>query len=133
MLLAVNNLTISFPSQNQPVVKNLSFTIDEGECLGIVGESGSGKSLTAMSLAGLLPRNAITSGEINLCKRETTKNLMCFSESEIRLLRGKEIAYIFQEPMTALNPSMKCGKQIMEMLHQHTTMSKRNFADDELK
>lgn len=124
MLLAVNNLTISFPSQNQPVVKNLSFTIDEGECLGIVGESGSGKSLTAMSLAGLLPRNAITSGEINLCKRETTKNLMCFSESEIRLLRGKEIAYIFQEPMTALNPSMKCGKQIMEMLHQHTTLSK---------
>lgn len=124
MLLAVNNLTISFPSQNQPVVKNLSFTIDEGECLGIVGESGSGKSLTAMSLAGLLPRNAITSGEINLCKRETTKNLMCLSESEIRLLRGKEIAYIFQEPMTALNPSMKCGKQIMEMLHQHTTLSK---------
>ncbi len=124
MLLAVNNLTISFPSQNQPVVKNLSFTIDEGECLGIVGESGSGKSLTAMSLAGLLPRNAITSGEINLCKRETTKNLMCFSESEIRLLRGKEIAYIFQEPMTALNPSMKCGKQIMEMLQQHTNLSK---------
>lgn len=124
MLLAVNNLTISFPSQNQPVVKNLSFKIDEGECLGIVGESGSGKSLTAMSLAGLLPKNAITSGEINLCNGETTKNLICFSESEIRLLRGKEIAYIFQEPMTALNPSMKCGKQIMEMLQQHTNLSK---------
>jgi peptide/nickel transport system ATP-binding protein len=124
MLLAVNNLTISFPSQNQPVVKNLSFKIDEGECLGIVGESGSGKSLTAMSLAGLLPKNAITSGEINLCNGETTKNLICFSELEIRLLRGKEIAYIFQEPMTALNPSMKCGKQIMEMLQQHTNLSK---------
>ena len=124
MLLAVNNLTISFPSQNQPVVKNLSFTIDEGECLGIVGESGSGKSLTAMSLAGLLPKNAITNGEINLSKGERTKNLMYFSEPEIRLLRGKEIAYIFQEPMTALNPSMKCGKQIMEMLQQHTNLSK---------
>ena len=85
MLLAVNNLTISFPSQNQPVVKNLSFTIDEGECLGIVGESGSGKSLTAMSLAGLLPKNAITNGEINLSKGERTKNLMYFSEPEIRL------------------------------------------------
>lgn len=124
MLLAVKNLSIAFPTQSEPVVKNLSFTLDEGECLGIVGESGSGKSLTAMSLAGLLPHSAKTSGEIILYKGETSNNLLAFSESNIRKLRGSEIAYIFQEPMTALNPSMRCGKQIAEMLVQHTSLSK---------
>jgi len=127
MLLAVNNLSITFPTQNEPVVKDLSFTIDEGECLGIVGESGSGKSLTAMSLAGLLPQSARTAGEIILYKGEKSSNLLTYSESDIRPLRGSEIAYIFQEPMTALNPSMKCGKQIMEMLLQHTLLSKEEI------
>ncbi len=132
MLLSVNNLSISFPDQKQPVVNNLSFTIDEGECLGIVGESGSGKSLTAMSFAGLLPKNAKTEGEINLYRGGFSRNLLFLDESEIRPLRGKEIAYIFQEPMTALNPSMKCGAQIMEMLLQHTPLYKQEARQQSL-
>ncbi len=127
MLLVVNNLSISFPGQPKPVVNNLSFTINEGDCLGIVGESGSGKSLTAMSLAGLLPPGAMVSGEVTFSKDAENRNLLTCSESEIRRLRGAEIAYIFQEPMTALNPSMKCGKQISEMLSLHTTLSTREI------
>ena len=127
MLLSVNNLTISFHSQTAPVVNSLSFVVDEGECLGIVGESGSGKSLTAMSLAGLLPPSAKISGEITLRTKGSEYNLVTYPEKDIRLLRGSEIAYIFQEPMTALNPSMKCGRQIAEMLQLHTKLTQREI------
>jgi peptide/nickel transport system ATP-binding protein len=102
-----------------PAVKNASFDLDAGEVLAIVGESGSGKSTTAMSLLGLLPKNAYTSGSIRLGDRE----LVNADKRSLRSIRGREVAMIFQEPMTALNPVYTVGFQIAEMLRSHESMS----------
>ncbi|WP_167955368.1 dipeptide ABC transporter ATP-binding protein [Anaerosporobacter faecicola] len=124
MLLEVKNLTIGFvdTKPTQQVVNQISFHINKGEILGIVGESGSGKSMTALSIMGLQKDSArITSGEINL----EGKNLLGMSEKERRAYLGKEIAMVFQEPMTSLNPVMKIGDQVSEMLKLHTNLSKQ--------
>ncbi|TPN87959.1 ABC transporter ATP-binding protein [Aquimarina algicola] len=124
LLLSVQDLCVSFFSdkkENQ-VVHNISFDIHKNEILGIVGESGSGKSITSLAILGLLPKriSKITKGSI------TYNNLLLSSvkEKEYRSIRGNEIAMIFQEPMSSLNPSMKCGKQVEEILYQHTSLSK---------
>ncbi|MEQ1745632.1 MAG: ABC transporter ATP-binding protein [Saprospiraceae bacterium] len=121
MLLQIHDLSIAFPSERGTVlaVKNVSLHIAPGETLGLVGESGSGKSVTALSIMGLLPRPAEVSGNFQFSptpKLETLKPETC---------RGKEIAMIFQEPMTSLNPVFRCGYQITEAirLHQRTTAS----------
>ena len=123
MLLDVKNLTIEFHDHLIPetVVDDVSFCMEEGEMLGIVGESGSGKSMTALAIAGLLPRKEMKkSGEIIFDNKE----LLTLKRSELRNYQGNEISVIFQEPMTALNPSMKVGKQIEETLRVHTDMNK---------
>jgi peptide/nickel transport system ATP-binding protein len=102
-----------------PAVDGVNFALDPGEVLAIVGESGSGKSTIAMSLMGLLPANAHVSGSIKLGGRE----LVGAPASVLRHLRGREIAVIFQEPMTALNPVYTIGFQIGEMLRSHYAMS----------
>jgi oligopeptide/dipeptide ABC transporter ATP-binding protein len=119
-LLEVENLTIRFPVSAP--VRDLSFRVHDGETVAIVGESGSGKSLTALALMGLLPKAArIPSGRLAL--RGT--NLLGQSEAAWRKIRGREIAMIFQEPMTSLNPVLTIGRQITEVVQQHEGLSAR--------
>lgn len=122
-MLKVNHLSIHFEDRDvsQEVVKNISFTAEDGEILGIVGESGSGKTMTALTIAGLLKQNAILDqGEILL----DDVDLLQLSEKEMRKIQGNEISMIFQEPMTALNPTMKIGRQVEEALILHTELNR---------
>ena len=127
-LLEIKNLSIEFRSNQQTIqaVKNIAFTLQKGEILGIVGESGSGKSVTALSIMQLIasPPGKINQGEIifNTLKKI---NLLSLSEKEMVSYRGKEIAMIFQEPMTSLNPVMKCGKQVLEIVKLHLSLSSK--------
>ena len=127
-ILEIKNLSLSFKS-NQGVIsvlENVNLSIEKGKTIGIVGESGSGKSITAMSILGLLPKNAIIdSGEILFSDGDQKINLIDLSEKELQKIRGKHISMIFQEPMTSLNPSVKCGIQVEEAIMQHTKISRR--------
>lgn len=121
--LTINNLNISFRTENRlnHALKNISYKLNENEILGIVGESGSGKSISSLAVLGLLPNAAqVTSGEIFFAG----KDLLKISEKEFRQIRGNEISIIFQEPMSSLNPSLKCGEQVQEILLQHKNISK---------
>lgn len=127
-MLKVENLTIHFEDRevHQEVVRESSFSMEKGEILGIVGESGSGKSMTALTIAGLLKQHAVLdSGKITFTDREEKKyNLLELDAKEMRTLQGNQISMIFQEPMTALNPTMQIGKQVEESLRLHTELSK---------
>jgi peptide/nickel transport system ATP-binding protein len=122
-LLSVNALNISFFKEKieKQIIKNISFNINKNEIVAVVGESGSGKSISSLALMGLLPKkiSEITSGSIVF----DDKDLVNLSEKEFQTIRGKEIAMIFQEPMSSLNPSMRCGKQVEEILKQHFKQS----------
>jgi peptide/nickel transport system ATP-binding protein len=118
-LLEVSDFSVRF-STTEPV-KGVSFSADPGEMLAIVGESGSGKSLTALGLMGLLPRHAKTGGQIRFDGRD----LVGLREKELRHIRGRDIAMIFQEPMTSLNPVLTIGEQIVEVLRIHEDLSRR--------
>jgi len=106
------------------VVSDLDFSVHHNEILGIVGESGSGKSVTAMSLMGLLPNQ----GESLLASRMdfAGQSLIPFDEKQFQALRGKQMSMVFQDPMSALNPSIRCGKQVLEMLDLHSPQSKKD-------
>ncbi len=123
-LLNVHELSVSFKSGKNytTVVKNSSFSLCKNEILGIVGESGSGKSVSALAILGLLPKknSRIESGTIRFQGEE----LVNASEKIFRTIRGAKISMIFQEPMSSLNPSLTCGFQVMEILFQHTSLSK---------
>jgi oligopeptide/dipeptide ABC transporter ATP-binding protein len=123
-LLAVDDLRTQFRTREGAVraVDGISFSVDKGETLGIVGESGCGKSVTALSIMGLLPKPPaeIVSGSIEFDGRDLTK----LSERQLEDVRGREIAMIFQDPMTSLNPTLKIGTQITEVLDRHFDMSK---------
>jgi peptide/nickel transport system ATP-binding protein len=112
-LLEVKDLSIAF--NHHPAVKNISFRINAGETLGLVGESGSGKSATSLSLLRLLPPSSQVTGNITL----DGEDLLALPEESMRLHRGRELAMIFQEPMTALNPVMPVGAQIAEAVQAH--------------
>ncbi|MDC8005019.1 ABC transporter ATP-binding protein [Aureisphaera galaxeae] len=121
-LLHIKDLTISFgkKSEKKTVVHGISLDVNSNEVLGIVGESGSGKSVSSLSIMGLLPKRlAHIEGEILF----EGKDLLKEEASSLRNIRGKDIAMIFQEPMSALNPSLKCGKQVSEILQHHLSMS----------
>ncbi|HAT69826.1 MAG TPA: ABC transporter ATP-binding protein, partial [Flavobacteriaceae bacterium] len=122
-MLTVQNLTIAFKSQDDfiPVVNNISFNLKPNEILGVVGESGSGKSVSTLAISGLLPKkiSKITSGNIIF---EGT-SLLEYSNAQMTMLRGKEIAMIFQEPMTSLNPVFKINMQMNEVLIKHERLS----------
>ncbi len=123
-VLIVKDLTTSLPTGEGPVpiVRDVSFELTAGRCLAIVGESGSGKSMTALSILGLVPRPlAITSGQILL----EGQDLVRLSAAAQRRVRGREIAMIFQEPMTSLNPVIRVGEQVTEALLLHEKVSKR--------
>ena len=128
-LLEVKNLRVSFKTEDGIVraVNGLSYAIEKGSTLGIVGESGSGKSVSALSVMRLIPTppGEISGGEI-LFKGE---NLLRKSESEMRRIRGKDIAMIFQDPMTSLNPVLTVGEQIAEAVQLHLKYSKKDAWD----
>ncbi|MBT0607865.1 ABC transporter ATP-binding protein [Aequorivita echinoideorum] len=122
LLLSVENLSISFGTKKKQVevLHSISFNIYENEIVGIVGESGSGKSVTSLAIIGLLPKkNAQINGAITF----EGQQLLSLKEKAFRKIRGKEIAMIFQEPMSALNPSLTCGYQVSEILKQHLKMN----------
>nr|WP_206616346.1 ABC transporter ATP-binding protein [Falsigemmobacter intermedius] len=122
-VLSVRNLTTTFRTEEgwKSVVRNLSFEIHAGETVAVVGESGSGKSVTSLSIMRLLdPHNSRIEGEVILNGR----NLLALSERGMQDVRGNEIAMIFQEPMTSLNPAYTVGRQIAEVLIRHKEMSK---------
>ena len=122
-LLEVKDLTVRFGSAKQAVtvIRDLNFSVARGETLGIVGESGSGKSVTSLAIMRLLsPVNSLVEGKIEL---EGT-DLLALPAKDMVGVRGNDIAMIFQEPMTSLNPIKTCGKQIMEPMFLHTAISK---------
>jgi oligopeptide/dipeptide ABC transporter ATP-binding protein len=120
-VLSVRDLSISFPTDDGMVqaVRGISFDIAEHELMGIVGESGSGKSVTFLAVMGLLPKRAIVTGSIKVAGQE----LVGASDKTVRQVRGKKVAMIFQDPLTALNPVHRVGKQIVEMIQAHQDVS----------
>lgn len=127
LLLKVKDLCISFISNKKSieVIHNVSFDIRSNEIVAIVGESGSGKSVSSLAIMGLLPKriSKITNG----CIAFEENHLLSVSENEFQKIRGNEIAMIFQEPMSSLNPSMTCGKQVSELIKRHTSLSKNEI------
>lgn len=123
-LLEVKNLKTTFMTGNGPVtaVDGVSFTVEEGEMLGIVGESGCGKSVTSESIMRLL-NEEITKYEGEIIYKQ--QNLLKLTKKEMRTIRGNEITMIFQDAMTALNPVYTIGNQIVEAIRQHQKISKK--------
>ena len=126
-ILEIKDLCVQFKTAEGVVqaVNHLNYSLHKGEKLGIVGESGSGKSVSSLGVMRLIPNppGEITGGQI-LYKG---KDLVQASESEMQKIRGNEISMIFQEPMTSLNPIIRCGKQIAESLQLHRGMKKKKL------
>ena len=121
-VLEVENLTVDFPTDDGIVhaVRGVSFTLDPGEVLGIVGESGSGKSVTSLAIMGLLPKTARVQGSVKYRGQE----LLGRDDRQMGEMRGKEIAMIFQDPMTSLNPVYTVGWQLAEAVRAHNDVAK---------
>ncbi|HSU07454.1 MAG TPA: ABC transporter ATP-binding protein [Acetobacteraceae bacterium] len=129
-LLEVAGLSVGFSARGEvlPVVRDLSFSLDRGETLVIVGESGSGKSVTCLALMGLLPRPAgrVLAGAMRFtCKDGQVRDVARLDQRDMQHIRGAEIAMIFQEPMTSLNPVYTIGEQIIEAVQFHEAVSAR--------
>jgi len=127
-LLEIRDLKVSFVygEQSRPALEAISLSIDRGRTVGLVGESGCGKSLTALSILQLLPSPParIDGGEIILTSQNASRNLLKITDREMRAVRGREIAMIFQDPMTSLDPVYSIGEQIAEVLITHEGMSR---------
>jgi len=124
-LLDIKNLSVSFQNDNgnkTEAVRNVSLSVEEGEIVGIVGESGSGKSVTALSVMGLLPYPKASHSKGSSIKFKG-KEIIGAGENELRKIRGNEISFIFQEPMSSLNPLHRVGRQIAESLCLHRGMN----------
>lgn len=121
-ILSINNMNVRFQTPDGLVqaVSDLSYSVSQGETLGIVGESGSGKSQSVFALMGLTADNGVVSGEANF----HGENLLTMTKKQLNHIRAEKIGMIFQDPMTSLNPFMKVGKQLAEVLMIHKGMSK---------
>jgi oligopeptide/dipeptide ABC transporter ATP-binding protein len=122
-LLSIRDLAVEFSTRKRIVhaVNGVSFDLDPGETLGIVGESGCGKSVTSLAMLGLLAKQGrVSAGEV----RFGDVDLLALSDKELRMVRGRHISMIFQDPMTSLNPVLTIGRQITEALRKHLDMSK---------
>ena len=132
-ILSVQNLSIAFKSSTglNEVLHGISYDLFPNEILGIVGESGSGKSVASLAVMGLLPskKSVIIAGEISF----QNEDILHYTQSQLETLRGQKIAMIFQEPMSALNPSMRCGTQVEEILLQHTTTTQKEAKAEVLR
>jgi ABC-type dipeptide/oligopeptide/nickel transport system ATPase component len=124
-ILRVKDLSVTFSEKGagKEIIKNISFDLHKGEILGIVGESGSGKSVTLMTIMGLIGTPPLLENRGEIIYNGT--NLPGLSNKEYRKIRGKEISYIFQEPMTALNPVFTIGDQLVETIRAHNRLSKK--------
>ena len=122
-MLEIENLRTSFVQAGKKltVIEGVSLTVKPGETVGLVGESGCGKSVTSLSIMRLLGRNAVIEGSIRFQEKE----LLALTEKEMESIRGNQIAMIFQEPMTALNPLHTIGKQVGEPLRRHFRVSRK--------
>jgi len=128
MLLSIQDLKVSFrmgEGRRADAVRGVSFDVPENATVALVGESGSGKSVTAMSVLNLLPDNAERSGRIIWRQGESERDLLHAGRSELQSLRGKEIACVFQDPMSSLNPVFSVGQQLIEPLVKHIGLSRR--------
>lgn len=130
-LLSVQDLTVTLSTADglARAVRGLNFSLEKGQTLGIVGESGCGKSMTALALMGLLPEQSQTAGSVYL----NGQDLLSQSEADMCRVRGNQIAMIFQEPMTSLNPVHMIGKQIMEPLRLHKGLSENEARAEALR
>ncbi|WP_281545807.1 ABC transporter ATP-binding protein [Grimontia sp. SpTr1] len=130
-LLDVKDLRVEFKTQDGSVtaVNDLNFSLDRGETLGIVGESGSGKSQTVFSIMGLLAKNGVVSGSAKFEGNE----ILNLPEKELNKIRAEQIAMIFQDPMTSLNPFMKVSDQLMEVLMLHKGMGKAEAFEESVR
>lgn len=132
-IVEVSHLTLSFRSEQTyvSVIKDINFKVYPNEILGIVGESGSGKSVTSLAIMGLLsPNNSrIENGSIHVLGKDTRD----IRSGEWQDLRGNEVSMIFQEPMSSLNPSLRCGAQVLEILLHHTEASEREAKQEVLR
>ncbi|MGD0181866.1 MAG: ATP-binding cassette domain-containing protein, partial [Terriglobales bacterium] len=135
-LLDVRHLTVEFPASDSAsspplaAVRDLSLTIAPREVLGLVGESGSGKSVTSLALMRLLPPQARIAGELLFANGSgSSHDLLQLPDEGMRNLRGSQMAMIFQEPMTALNPVMRVGEQIAEAVAVHAQVTKKEAWD----
>ena len=124
-ILTINDLSVALPSKRGrvPILQHISLQVDRGHILGLVGESGSGKSMTAFAITQLLPggRDSIVGGSVRFCGQELTEK----TEKEMTKFRGKEIAMIFQEPMTCLNPVFTVGRQMTDVIMTHQKNDRR--------
>lgn len=123
MRLSVEDLTVT-TSGGKKILDSCSWAVESGGQIGIIGESGSGKSITALAILGLLPEGMVASGSVRLDGRE----LLGLSDRELRKVRGSQISMVFQEPLTALDPLMKVGRQIAGPLRLHHKMSRQAAA-----
>ena len=129
-MLVVRDLHVQFNSRDREAVSGVSFEIADGEILGLVGESGSGKSVTAMSIAGLLPRKQCTyRGDILV----DGKDMIHADRKFLREVQGRRIGVVFQEPMNSMDPLMRIGKQIGEVLRIHTDMDEKTIREEVLR
>ncbi|MBI5028839.1 MAG: ABC transporter ATP-binding protein, partial [Actinobacteria bacterium] len=114
-LLEVRDLQVDFGRRRIPAVRGVDFSLDAGQRLGVIGESGSGKTVTALAVMGLLPENAHVAGSVVLDGQQ----IVGLAERGLARLRGNTVSMVFQEPMTALDPTMRVGRQVAEVLRLH--------------
>ncbi len=128
-ILTVDDFSLEFRNDDEwkPILHHISFSLEKGQAVGIVGESGSGKSVTALSIMQLLnhKKSRVTSGSILFEEQGKSVNLLSLSDKQMQAIRGAKIGMIFQEPMTSLNPVLKCGEQVTEAILLHNKISKQ--------